>query len=483
MPGAGFCALAHCVPDKRCAHKKRRHNPSPFSLANHKPKNNMATNTTTWGSRIGFILAGAGSAIGLGSIWKFPFWAGINGGSGFIIPYIVFTFTIGITLLIAELVVGRAGRGSAMHALKSLGGPFFAVFGAIAVITSFVILSYYSVVGGWCVKYLFDSLCGELVTSDAQALQSAFGSLVADGAANSMWHIGFLTLTCGVVALGVVNGIERLSKYLLPTLFILMIAIMIRSLSLPGAWEGVKFLFDFSFDKLSWMGVLNAMGFTFFSLSLGCGIMVTYGAYLKDTTDIPNSSLWIAYLAIQTALLAGLMIMPAVFAMGQDPNAGPGLVFVTIPYIFSQIPFGWFFMILFNVCLLVAALTSSVSLLEVCIAYLQNEWHMGRGAACGLCYAGLAALGCVSALSFGVLGDVKIFGRIIFDFLDWFCSNIMMPVGGLSIALLAGWKAWESTQAQVNLVHRYSAAANSFIRFSLRFLAPLLVLVVIATGI
>lgn len=258
---------------------------------------------------------------------------------------------------------------------------------------------------------------------------------------------------------------------------------MIRSLSLPGAMEGVKFLFDFSFDKLTWMSVLNAMGFTFFSLSLGCGIMVTYGAYLKDSTDITNSSLWIAYLAIQTALLAGLMIMPAVFAMGQDPNAGPGLVFVTIPFIFSQIPFGWFFMILFNVCLLVAALTSSVSLLEVCIAYLQNEWHMKRISASILCYVGLALLGCVSALSFGVWSEVKIFDRIIFDFLDWFCSNIMMPLGGLSIALLAGWKAWNSTYVQVNLVRKYSASANSFIKFSLRFLAPLLVLVVIATGV
>ena len=345
----------------------------------------MATTATTWGSRIGFILAGAGSAIGLGSIWKFPFWAGINGGSGFIIPYIIFTFTIGITLLIAELVVGRAGRGSALHALKHLGGPAFSIMGGIAVLTSFVILSYYSVVGGWCVKYLFDSLGGSLVTNDPKVLQATFGALVGDGLTNSLWHLSFLTLTCGVVALGVVNGIERLSKYLLPTLFILMIVIMIRSLSLPGAMEGVKFLFDFSFDKLTWMSVLNAMGFTFFSLSLGCGIMVTYGAYLKDSTDIPNSSLWIAYLAIQTALLAGLMIMPAVFAMGQDPNAGPGLVFVTIPFIFSQIPFGWFFMILFNVCLLVAALTSSVSLLEVCIAYLQNEWHMKRISASIMC--------------------------------------------------------------------------------------------------
>ena len=258
---------------------------------------------------------------------------------------------------------------------------------------------------------------------------------------------------------------------------------MVRSLSLPGAMEGVKFLFDFSFDKLTWMGVLNAMGFTFFSLSLGCGIMVTYGAYLKDSTDVPNSSLWIAYLAVQTSILAGLMIMPAVFAMGQDPNAGPGLVFVTIPYIFSQIPMGELFMVLFNVCLLVAALTSSVSLLEVCIAYLQNEWHMTRIPASILCYVGLALLGAVSALSFGAWSDMTIFGRIFFDFLDWFCSNIMMPLGGLAVAVLAGWKAWESTQTQINLNHHYGAAANAFTKFSLRYLAPFLVLVVIATGV
>ncbi len=443
----------------------------------------MANTATTWGSKIGFILAGAGSAIGLGSIWKFPFWAGINGGAGFIIPYIFFTFTIGIALLIAELAVGRAGRGSALHALKKVGGPTFAVLGGIAVLTSFVILSYYSVVGGWCVKYLVDSLGGNLLTNDPKLLQSTFSALVSDGLSNSLWHIVFLTLTCGIVALGVVNGIERLAKFLLPTLFILMLAIMVRSLSLPGAMQGVEFLFNFSFDKLTWMGVLNAMGFTFFSLSLGCGIMVTYGAYLKEGTDIPNSSMWISYLAIQTSLLAGLMIMPAVFAMGQDPNAGPGLVFVTIPFIFSQIPFGWIFLILFNVCLIVAALTSSVSLLEVCIAYLQSEWRMKRMSATLLCYVGLAVLGCVSALSFGPWADFTIFGRIFFDFLDWFCSNIMMPLGGLAIALLSGWKAWTITRTQINLVRPYGQKTNAFLHFSLRFLAPVLVVVVIATGV
>ena len=442
-----------------------------------------STKQTNFGSRLGFILASAGSAVGLGAIWKFPYMAGTNGGAVFMLPYIFFTVTVGMALLLAEFAMGRAGRSGPVGSLNNVCGKPWGIFGGIGVFTVFLILSFYSIVGGWCLKDTADAATGAGLKIAPEQLGSYFGAFVSDGVSSYLMLLLFLFITAIVVLRGIDKGVERFAKVLMPALFVLMIVLIIRGVTLPGGWEGVKFLFDFSFDKLTWMSVLNAMGFTFFSLSLGCGIMVTYGAYLKDSTDIPNSSLWIAYLAIQTALLAGLMIMPAVFAMGQDPNAGPGLVFVTIPFIFSQIPFGWFFMILFNVCLLVAALTSSVSLLEVCIAYLQNEWHMKRISASILCYVGLALLGCVSALSFGVWSEVKIFDRIIFDFLDWFCSNIMMPLGGLSIALLAGWKAWNSTYVQVNVVRKYSASANSFIKFSLRFLAPLLVLVVIATGV
>lgn len=439
--------------------------------------------STQWGSKLGFILASAGSAIGLGAIWKFPFWAGTNGGAAFIIPYIFFTFTIGVTLLIAELTIGRAGRGSALQALKTAGGPVFAILGGLAVFSSYIILSYYSVVGGWCVKYLFDALSLDLVTSDPKLLTANFGALVSDGVTNTGWHLAFLTLTCGVVAAGVVGGIERLSKYLMPTLFILMLFIILRSISLPGSWDGLVFLFKLDLSTLTWSSILNAMGFTFFSLSLGCGIMVTYGAYLNDKTDIPNSSLWISYLAIQTSILAGLMIMPAVFALGQDPNAGPGLVFVTIPLVFSQIPLGWAFAIMFYVCLLTAALTSSVSLLEVICAYLHNEWHMQRRKAVLLCYVTLFFLGAVSALSFGPLSHITVGGKNLFDLLDYVCSNIMMPLGGLAIAVLAGWVAWPRCMAQVNKIRQYPPFINAFIKFSLRILAPILVLVVIATGI
>ena len=361
----------------------------------------MASTSSEWSSRLGFILASAGSAIGLGAIWKFPFWAGVNGGGAFIIPYILFTFTIGVALVIAEVAIGRRGRGSALTAMKRLGGPWFGYLGAFAVFSSFLIVSYYSVVGGWCVSYLVDAFTGNATSTDPEMLKNHFNSLVSDGTRNTAWHFVFLSLTCGVVIAGVEQGIERLSKYLMPTLFILMLCIIVRGLTLPGAWEGVVFLFDFSFEKLTAASILNAMGFTFFSLSLGAGILVTYGSYLSDKTCIPSSSMWVAVLAIQAALLAGLMIMPAVFAFGLEPNAGPGLVFITVPMIFGSIPFGDVFAALFYICLLVAALTSSVSLLEVVTAFLQNEWHLSRRTSVIGCWISLFFLGAVSAFSFG----------------------------------------------------------------------------------
>lgn len=441
------------------------------------------TNNAQWSSRLGFILASAGSAIGLGAIWKFPFWAGANGGAAFIIPYIVFTFTIGLALVMAEVAIGRRGRGSVVSAMRRVGGRWFGALGALGVLTSFFILSYYSVVGGWCVAYLWDAIQGNVTINDANLLKSHFGHLVSTPELNVFWHFVFLTLTCGTVALGVESGIERLSKYLMPTLFILMLAIIVRGLTLPGAWAGVEYLFNFSWDKVTSNAILNAMGFTFFSLSLGAGILVTYGSYLSDKTDVPNASLWVAVLAIQAALLAGLMIMPAVFAFGLEPNGGPGLVFVTVPMIFSHIPFGGVFSLLFYICLLVAALTSAVSLLEVVTAYLQNEWHLSRKVATIVNWVSLFLLGSVSALSFGPWSGFTISGRNFFDLLDYICSNYMMPLGGFAVAILAGWVAWPMMRQQITAVKPYSEAALSLLRIMIAFLAPILVAVAIYQGL
>ena len=443
----------------------------------------MAQGSSQWGSRIGFILASAGSAIGLGAIWKFPYWAGVNGGSAFILPFLFFTFTIGVALLIGELAIGREGRGSAVQAMKRLGGPAFAVLGGLAVLSAYVILSYYSVVGGWCVAYLLDAFSGGLTGESAAQLSEQFGALVADPVADVGGHVAFLTLTCAVIALGVSSGIEKLAKYLMPTLFILMVFLIGRAVTLPGASEGLAFLFAPDFSKMSWQGMLNAMGYTFFSLSLGAGIIVTYGCYLNEKTDIPGSAAWIAFLSVLTSIMAGMMILPAVFAMGQDPGAGPGLVFVTIPLIFSQVPAGWLFSDLFYVCLLTAALTSSVSLLEVVVAYLQNEWHMRRVPATLLCYVTLAALGAVSALSFGPWKFLSAGGKNFFELLDYVCTNVMMPLGGLAVALLAGWAAWDRTRRQINLVRERSAPVQGFYKLALRVFSPALVLAVLISGI
>lgn len=441
------------------------------------------SNNAQWSSRIGFILASAGSAIGLGAIWKFPFWAGVNGGAAFIIPYIVFTFTIGVILVMAEVAIGRRGRGSVVSAMRRVGGRGFALMGALGVFTAYVILSYYSVVGGWCVAYLWDAVRGAVTISDPQILKDNFGALVSDGVANVSWHLIFLTLTCGVVVLGVESGIERISKYLMPTLFILMIAIIIRGITLPGAWAGVEYLFSFKWENVTSNAILNAMGFTFFSLSCGAGILVTYGAYLSDKTSIPNASLWIAVLAIQAALLAGLMIMPAVFAFGMEPNAGPGLVFITVPLIFSHVPFGAVFALLFYICLLVAALTSAVSLLEVIAAFMQNEWNLSRRTAVLVNWVSLFFLGAVSALSFGPWSGFTVGGRNFFDLLDYVCTNFGMPFGGLVVAALAGYAAWPAVRDQLQIGSTLSPLMIKWMHLVLTVLAPILVLVAFYQGI
>lgn len=446
----------------------------------------MATTSTAaqWTSRLGFILASAGSAIGIGAIWKFPFWAGANGGAAFIIPYIVFSLTIGLSLVMAEIAIGRRGRGSCVSAMRKVGGgKLFAALGTFAVLTSFLILSYYSVVGGWCVAYLVDAIRGSVASPDAEGLKAHFADLVSNGYLNVGWHFAFLAITCGTVVLGVEQGIERLSKYLMPTLFILMLALIGRSLTLDGAWAGVEYLFNFKLENVTSSSILNAMGFTFFSLSLGGGMLITYGSYLKQDVCILTASAWVAVLADMAALLAGLMIMPAVFAFGLEPNGGPGLVFVTVPMIFSHVPLGSLFAFLFYICLLTAALTSAVSLLEVVVAFMHNEWRFSRRAAVIVSFVLLFLLGAVSALSFGVWSGFTVGGRNFFDLLDFVCTNFMMPIGGLAVAALMGWKAWPAFREELSTPRNFGAAVLSCIRFLVAILAPILVLVAVFQGL
>lgn len=442
-----------------------------------------AAASVQWSSRLGFILASAGSAIGLGAIWKFPFWAGANGGGAFILPYVVFTLTTGLVLLMAEIAIGRRGRGSAVSAMRRIGGRPFAFLGAFAVLTSFLILAYYCVVGGWCVAYLAQSLTVGVVTENAQTLRNDFREIVSTGWINIAWLFSFLSLTALTVGCGIEKGIERVSKLLMPMLFVMMLAVIIRGLTLDGAMEGVKYLLSFRPEDLSPGAILSAMGYTFFSLSLGAGILITYGTYLPKRADIPAASLWVALLSIQASLLAGLMVMPAVFAFGVAPDAGPGLVFITLPMIFAHIPGGSIFAAIFYVCLLVAALTSSVSLLEVVVAFLHNEWRLSRSTATIVSFVLLFFLGSLSALSFEELSEFTLLGRNFFDFFDFVCTNFMMPVGGLAVAALMAWKAWPAMREELTSAKPLSSGMLSAIRVVLGVLAPILVLTTMYQGL
>ena len=286
----------------------------------------MSTHTpATWGTRLGFILASAGSAVGLGAIWKFPYMAGTNGGSVFMLPYIFFTLTVGVALLLAEFAMGRAGRRGAVGSLNRAAGKPWGIFGGIGVFTVFLILSFYSVVGGWCIKYLWDAMLGIGLTTDAKVLNANFGSFVSDMVSSYGYLLLFLCLTAYVVMNGVQQGIEKIAKILMPLLFILMVILIIRGVTLPGGWAGVEFLFTPRWEDFNGTALFNAMGFCFFSLSLGAGTMITYGSYLNPKADLPSSVGWVAFLAILSSILGGLMVMPAVFAFHLDPTAGPGL--------------------------------------------------------------------------------------------------------------------------------------------------------------
>ena len=335
----------------------------------------------TWTSRIGFVLASAGAAVGLGAIWKFPYMAGTNGGSAFLFPYILMTFTVGAALLIAEVALGRAGRGGIVTAYRNLAGRAWVPAGYLGVLTGFLVLCFYSAIGGWTLAYFAEAATGSGLITDQAELGKHFGSFVSDPVQALGFQWLFLLLNGLIVALDVTKGIERISKFLMPLLFVMMLVLIVRGLMLPGAIGGLEFLFKFDPDAFTWSALLQAMGFTFFSLCVGCGCMLTYGSYLDQNSNLVNGCLWITFLAVIASILGGLMIMPSVFAFGLDPSAGPGLTFITMPAVFAQLPFGQVFAVIFYLCIAVAAITSSVSMIEIVVAFLVDEHKMKRAGA------------------------------------------------------------------------------------------------------
>lgn len=393
-----------------------------------------------WGSRLGFILAAAGSAIGLGNIWKFPYLVGQNGGSAFILIYLLCIVIIGLPLVIAEVLLGRSAQRNPVGSFRILsrGNPFWVGIGALGVLAGFCILSYYNAIAGWSLGYIVESILGKSLGSPEEVALT-FASRVA----SPYWTIGvhfiFMLLTVAIIYFGVTRGIEKASKVMLPVLFLLLLALVIRGISLRGSLPGILYLIKPDFSLINSRIFLIAMGQAFFSLSLGMGALLTYGSYMSTKDSVPASAVSIVALDTLVALLAGFMIFPALFAFGMQPDQGPSLIFNLIPVLFNYIPGGGFFRIIFFILLSLAALTSTISLLEVITSFAIDELKMPRRKA-AVIFGGLTFLiGVPSALSFGLLKDLKLFGRDCFALMDYISSNFFLPIGGLFIALFVGW--------------------------------------------
>lgn len=443
-------------------------------------------NREHWGSKVGFILAAAGSAIGLGNIWKFPYIAGENGGAAFIFVYLICIAVIGLPVLMGEVLLGRTTQRNPVGAFKALSGSkFWPVIGFMGVIAGFVILSFYSVVAGWSTGYIVEavtnkfSLYGETTT----ALEH-FNSLVGD----PVWIVGFdfvfMAISMLIVYFGVNKGIERGSKVLMPLLFILLLILMIRGLTLDGANGGIEFLLKPDWSKLTGNSVLVALGHAFFTLSLGMGAMMTYGSYMSDKDSIPNASLQIVFLDTLIALMAGVAIFTSVFATKLNPAAGPGLIFQTLPVVFTKMPGGYIFAILFFILLTIAALTSAISLLEVVVAYFVDEKKYARHKAVIIFGILAFTVSVPSALSFNLISDVKLFGLNFFDMADFLASNILLPMGGLFISIFIAWH-WGLDKALVNLkkgserfFERYSYLVFLW-KIFLKYFSPVLIFLVL----
>ena len=397
-----------------------------------------------WSGRMAFILAATGSAVGLGNIWKFPYITGENGGGAFVLVYLFFIAAVGVPIMIAEVMLGRRGRQSPINTMRTLateeGRPqVWSLLGWFGVIAGFLILSYYSVIAGWALSYVFRTASGMFTGATADGVNSIFVSLVSDPEKMLAWHALFMLGTMMVVARGVRNGLEKMITILMPGLFILLLVLLFYSASTGYFMQGVEFLFTPDFSKLTGPGVLTAMGHAFFTLSLGMGAIMVYGSYLPKNTSIAKATVTIALADTLVAITAGLVIFPIVFANGLEPGAGPGLIFQTLPIAFGKMQAGVLIGTLFFVLLVFAAWSSSISLIEPAVAWLVENHGMNRLYASVFIGIATWTLGLGSMLSFNLWSGYTLFGLSFFDFLDYLTANIMLPLGGLFIAIFAGW--------------------------------------------
>ena len=442
--------------------------------------------TEQWSSKIGFILAAAGSAIGVGAIWKLPYVTGMSGGGAFFLLFILFALFMGFPLLLAEFIIGRSTQKEAISAYRTLApNSNWHWIGRLGVFTCFLLLSFYSVIGGWIVIYFAKGLFGGIISEGAD-----YGSVFNGTIGNPMLAIAaqfiFLAITVLVVAKGIQNGIEKVSKILMPALFLLFIVLIIRSLTLDNAMEGVKFFLAPDFSSITSQSVLFAMGQAFFSLSVGVSVMVTYSSYLSKKESLIQPAISIVTMNLLIALLAGLAIFPAVFSLGLEPAEGPGLLFVVLPAVFDQIVFGEVFLLGFLALFLFATLTSAFSMLEIIVAAIVKGKEEMRTKYAYIIGILIFAVGIPSALSYSNFSDILIFSKNLFDSADYLVSNILMPLGVLLISIFVSYKIKKSTLREELLQHsRLGATAFNIWFFIMRFVIPLVIIIVFldVTGI
>lgn len=388
-----------------------------------------------WSSKLGFILSSAGAAIGLGAIWKFPYVTGMNGGGAFFLVFIAFTLFIGLPMLVSEFVIGRGAGKEAISAYAKLApDSLWPWVGRLGLIGSFLLLSFYSVAGGWVLIYTAMSIPGMIISGSAN-YPELFGTITSSPAVTLLGLALFILINVVVLSFGIQNGIEKANKYMMPLLFIFFIIIVIRALTLEGAMEGVRFFLTPSFENITGESILYALGQSFFALAVGFSVLVTYSSYLERDVSLPSSAGWVAIMNIFVSMLAGLAIFPAVFSFGLEPTEGPGLLFIVLPTVFSQMPLGELFLSLFLLLFLFATLTSSFSLFEIMISAFTEKKREARKSISLVTGLIVFLAGIPAALSFSILKDFQIFGKNVFDATDFLVSNILLPVGCLLIAL------------------------------------------------
>ena len=437
----------------------------------------------SFGTKIGVVLATAGSAVGLGNIWRFPYITGEDGGAAFIVVYLVAVAVLGIPGMVAEFVVGRHGAANAPRAYSLVGGKAWSIVGYMGVLTSVIILGFYSVVAGWCVQYLFASLLGQL-NGDATYVKNYFQQFSTDPIKPLLWTIVFIILTHLVVVRGVRRGIEKVSNVLMPVLFVLLLLIVVASCMLPGAIKGVEFLLKPDFSKVNADVFLDALGQAFFALSLGTACLCTYASYFGRDINLLKSAGQIAFIDSMVAILAGLMIFPAAFSVGVDADSGPSLIFITLPNVFNQafsaIPsLGYVIGILFYSLLAVAALTSTISMHEIGTAFFQEEMRLSRKVAVVIVTTVASVVCVLSSISMGACPGAMLWGKPLLSFFDFLTAQLMMPAGAFLTTLYVGWVAPKSkVYKQFTNGGMVYAQFFPYFLFLVRFVCPTCILLI-----